>query len=186
MAETVAVMLGDGFEPVEVVAPVDVLRRGGVDVTLVSVMGRKEVTSAQDIKMVADALVEDVDLDLFTMVVVPGGSVGVENLGKCDKLAESLRDRMKANKLVGSICAGPTILANLDLLQGHKAVCYPGCETNFPAGVYQPNVVYASTRTLSLQRVLPPHCRLVAHYLRRSRAKKMPTKLPLACCFRAL
>ena len=47
---------------------------------------------------------------------------------------------MKANKLVGSICAGPTILANLDLLQGHKAVCYPGCETNFPAGVYQPNV----------------------------------------------
>lgn len=74
------------------------------------------------------------------MVVVPGGSVGVENLGKCDKLAESLRDRMKANKLVGSICAGPTILANLDLLQGHKAVCYPGCETNFPAGVYQPNV----------------------------------------------
>lgn len=140
MAETVAVMLGDGFEPVEVVAPVDVLRRGGVDVTLVSVMGRKEVTSAQDIKMVADALVEDVDLDLFTMVVVPGGSVGVENLGKCDKLAESLRDRMKANKLVGFICAGPTILANLDLLQGHKAVCYPGCETNFPAGVYQPNV----------------------------------------------
>ena len=133
-------MLGDGFEPVEVVAPVDVLRRGGVDVTLVSVMGRKEVTSAQDIKMVADALVEDVDLDLFTMVVVPGGSVGVENLGKCDKLAESLRDRMKANKLVGSICAGPTILANLDLLQDHKAVCYPGCETNFPAGVYQPNV----------------------------------------------
>ena len=59
MAETVAVMLGDGFEPVEVVAPVDVLRRGGVEVTLVSVMGRKEVTSAQDIKMVADALVEN-------------------------------------------------------------------------------------------------------------------------------
>ena len=70
MAETVAVMLGDGFEPVEVVAPVDVLRRGGVEVTLVSVMERKEVTSAQDIKMVADALVENVDLDLFTMVVL--------------------------------------------------------------------------------------------------------------------
>lgn len=153
MAETVAVMLGDGFEPVEVVAPVDVLRRGGVEVTLVSVMGRKEVTSAQDIKMVADALVEDVDLDLFTMVVVPGGSVGVENLGKCDKLAESLRDRMKANKLVGSISQ---------------------------------TLMYASTRTLSLQRVLPPHCRLGVHCSKRSRAKRMPTKLPLACCSRAL
>lgn len=140
MAESVAVMLGDGFEPVEVVAPVDVLRRGGVEVTLVSVMGQNEVMGAQNIKVVADALVEDVDLDSFTMVVVPGGSIGVENLGKCGKLTTSLRDRMKTNKLVGSICAGPTILADLDLLQGRKAVCYPGCETNFPAGVYQPNV----------------------------------------------
>ena len=54
--------------------------------------------------MVADALVE-INMICSRMVVVPGGSVGVENLGKCDKLAESLRDRMKANKLVGSICA---------------------------------------------------------------------------------
>ena len=134
MAETVAVMLGDGFEPVEVVAPVDVLRRGGVEVTLVSVMGRKEVTSAQDIKMVADVLVEDVDLDLFTMVVVPGGSVGVENLGKCDKLAESLRDRMKANKLVSSICAGPTILANLDVCIDKNLITATGPATALPFG----------------------------------------------------
>lgn len=88
MAETVAVMLGDGFEPVEVVAPVDVLRRGGVEVTLVSVMGRKEVTSAQDIKMVADVLVEDVDLDLFTMVVVPGVRIGVETSANATSLRE--------------------------------------------------------------------------------------------------
>lgn len=185
MAESVAVMLGDGFEPVEVVAPVDVLRRGGVGVTLVSVMGRNEVTGAQNIKVVADALVEDVDLDSFTMVVVPGGSIGVENLGKCGKLTTSLRDRIETNKLVGSICAGPTILANLDLLQGRKAVCYPGCETNFPAGVYQPNVDVCIDKNLITATALPLHYRLGGHCSRRSRAKKRPIKLPLACCFRA-
>lgn len=140
MSDTVAVMLGDGFEPVEVVAPVDVLRRGGVDVTLVSVMGKLDVQSAQDITIVADKLVEDVDLASFTMVIVPGGSGGVENLGKCDVLAKNLRERMKSDRLVGSICAGPTILANLGLLEGRKAVCYPGCESVFPSGVYQPNL----------------------------------------------
>ena len=185
MAETVAVMLGDGFEPVEVVAPVDVLRRGGVDVTLVSVMGRKEVTSAQDIKMVADALVEDVDLDLFTMVVVPGGSVGVENLGKCDKLAESLRDRMKANLSVLSALVRPFLQTSI-CCKAIKQFATQDAKLISLLGSISQTLMYASTRTLSLQRVLPPHCRLVAHYLRRSRAKKMPTKLPLACCFRAL
>lgn len=139
-SESVAVMLGDGFEPVEVVAPVDVLRRGGVNVVLVSVMGRKEVASAFDIKVEADALVEEVDLSDYMMVVVPGGSVGVENLGKCDALAQDLRERMKTDRLVAAICAGPTILGNLGLLEGRKAVCYPGCESAFPAGVYQPDL----------------------------------------------
>lgn len=137
MATAVAVMLGDGFEPVEAIAPVDILRRGGVEVTTVSVMGRSEVKGAQGITVEADALVEAVDLGSFTMVDVPGGGGGVENLGKCDALSRDLRERMKTDRLVAAICAGPTILAKLGLLEGRKAVCYPGCETDFPAGTYQ-------------------------------------------------
>lgn len=140
MSDTVAIMVGDGCEPVEVVAPTDALCRGGVDVTLVSVMGRTDIHTAQNITIQADALVEDVDLNAYSMVVVPGGSVGVENLSKCDALAQDLRTRMKSDRLVASICAGPTILASLGLLEGRKAVCYPGCETDFPAGVYQPDL----------------------------------------------
>lgn len=137
MAKTVAIMLGDGFEPVEAIGPADVLRRGGVSVDLVSVMGRTDVTAAQDVVVAADKLVGETDLATYDMVVVPGGSVGVENLAACPALVEELRRRMAADGLVGSICAGPTILANLGLLEGREAVCYPGCEDVFPAGVYQ-------------------------------------------------
>lgn len=133
----VAMMLGDGFEPVEVVAPVDVLRRGGAEVVLVSVMGRLEVRGAQDVTVKADALIEDADLDGFDMIVVPGGSGGVENLGKSEQLAFALQKSMAEDRLVGAICAGPTILAKLGLLDGRKATCYPGCEDAFPAGSYQ-------------------------------------------------
>lgn len=133
----VAMMLGDGFEPVEAVAPVDVLRRGGAEVVLVSVMGRLEVRGAQDVTVKADALIEDADLDGFDMIVVPGGSGGVENLGKSEQLALALQEFMTDDRLVGSICAGPTILAKLGLLDGRKATCYPGCEDVFPAGSYQ-------------------------------------------------
>lgn len=133
----VAVMLGDGFEPVEVIGPVDVLRRGGVEVTMVSVMGHREVTAAQSISVNADANLENVNLGDFDVVLVPGGSVGVQNLGRSEVLADELRSRMGDGRMVAAICAGPTILADLGLLDGRKAVCYPGCETGFPAGVYQ-------------------------------------------------
>lgn len=137
MNKTAAIMLGDGFEPVEAIGPADVLRRGGVTVDLVSVMGRTDVTAAQDVTVVADKLVEGVNLATYDIVIVPGGSLGVENLAKCEALAADLRERMAQDRPVASICAGPTILADLGLLEGREAVCYPGCETNFPAGVYQ-------------------------------------------------
>lgn len=141
MGNSVAYMIADGTEPLEVIAPVDVLRRGDVDVTLVSTMGRLTVDLDRNLRLTADALVESVNLfDDFTMIVVPGGSVGVQNLETCEPLAKDLRLRMKENRLVGSICAGPTILAHLGLLEGRSAVCYPGCESEFPQGVYQAGV----------------------------------------------
>ena len=132
MEKTVAIMLGDGFEPVEAIGPADVLRRGGAAVDLVSVMGRAEVDAAHEVTVVADKLLDEVDLSSYDLLVVPGGSVGVDHLAACAPLADELRRRMAADELVGAICAGPTILANLG-----EAVCYPGCEDAFPAGAYQ-------------------------------------------------
>lgn len=137
VVKKVAMMLGDGFEPVEAIAPVDALRRGGVEVTTVSVMTDRMVMAAQGVPVVADAQVKEVSFDDFDMIVVPGGSGGVENLSRCQPLLDALKDFAAQRKFIGSICAGPTILANLQLLGGRKATCYPGCQTNFPEGVYQ-------------------------------------------------
>lgn len=137
MAKKVAMMIGEGFEPIEVVAPVDCLRRAGADVELVSVMPGVQVESAQDITIMTDSLDKDVSFDEFDMLVVPGGSVGVENLKKSELLLDAIRDFMKNGKLMGSICAGPTVLNAAGVLEGRKATCYPGCEAGFPDSVYQ-------------------------------------------------
>lgn len=137
MAQKVAVMLGDGCEPVEAIAPVDVLRRGGVDVTTVSVMPTRQVAAAHGVAVEADALVADVALGDFAMIVLPGGLGGVENLSRCEPLLDALKVFAAEGRFIAAICAGPTILAKLGLLKGRSATCYPGCEDGFPAGVYQ-------------------------------------------------
>ncbi len=137
IVKKVAVMLGEGFEPVEAIAPVDVLRRGGVEVTTVSVMTDRLVMAAHGVVVMADAQLDEVSFDDFDMIVVPGGSGGVENLSKCQPLLDALKVFAEEKRFIGSICAGPMILADLQLLDGRNATCYPGCQTNFPEGVYQ-------------------------------------------------
>lgn len=138
MSEKVAIMLADGFEPVEVTAPIDCLRRAGIEVDSVSIMPGLNVESAQNIEYIADKLLDDVDLNDYDALIVPGGSVGVENLKKCRKLSEALGNFFNEDKVVASICAGPLVLNAFGLLEGRHATCYPGCEADFPSGVYVP------------------------------------------------
>lgn len=135
MPKKAVIFVADGSEPVEVIAPIDVLRRGGVDVVMMSTMG-DHVVLAQGIVALADQVIGNIDLDEFDMLIVPGGSVGVENLLKSTQMCDALISAMAADKHVSSICAGPTILNSLGLLEGRKATCYPGCEVGFPDGVY--------------------------------------------------
>lgn len=137
MGKTVALVLADGFETIEVMAPLDALRRGGVDVTTVSIMDSDKVISGSDIMVCADKQLNDVDLLSYDMLIVPGGSQGVVNLSHCKPFMDALRAYMDEDKLVGAICAGPTLLADLHVLDGRIATCYPGAQTNFPEGVYQ-------------------------------------------------
>lgn len=139
MAKSVVVFLADGCEPLEVVAPVDALRRGGVDVVLASVKDDLAVRAAQAVTLQADAPLSALDLTGFDMAVVPGGSVGVENLGRNARVVAELTRRMEAGEPVAAICAGPMVLARAGLLNGRRATCYPGCEEGWPAGVYQPD-----------------------------------------------
>ena len=137
MAKSAVVFVANGCEPVEVTAPVDVLRRGGVDVVLAAVSDDLTVRAAQAVTLQADAPLSTLDLTQFDIAIVPGGSVGVDNLGKSARVVAELTRRMEAGEYVAAICAGPMVLANAGLFTGRKAVCYPGCEEGWPAGVYQ-------------------------------------------------
>jgi 4-methyl-5(b-hydroxyethyl)-thiazole monophosphate biosynthesis len=126
--DKVYVFLADGFETVEALAPVDVMRRAGLQVTTVSIMGRSNVVSAQNVTVVADVLFEDVVFDDASALVLPGGGVGTDNLSAHEPLRVLLVDACSRGMLVAAICAAPMVFGRIGILKGKKATCYPGCE----------------------------------------------------------
>lgn len=124
----VYVFLADGCEEVEVLTPVDLLRRSGDEVVMVSIMEKKTVLSAHDVKIKADAKYEKTDYSDGDVFFLPGGGVGTENLENHDPLRNLLIAKAGDGKRIAAICAAPRILGALGLLQGKKAVVYPGLE----------------------------------------------------------
>lgn len=130
----VAVLLADGFETIEALAPVDVLRRGGQDVSLVTINPEPRVTTAHKITLDCDATIDAFDFSDTDLIVLPGGMPGTTNLRANARVCELAREFMASRKL-GAICAAPSILAELGLLEGRTATCYPGFEGDFPKGM---------------------------------------------------
>ena len=123
--KSAAIFLIDGFEEVEALTTVDILRRGGVGVTVVSLTGRGEARSKHDITVKTDALFDDVKGKTFDMLIIPGGT---RDYIKHSGLIELTRKYAAENKLIAAICAAPTVLAEAGVLKGKRAVCYPGME----------------------------------------------------------
>lgn len=128
MADTCYMFFATGFEEVEALSVVDLLRRDNIDIKMVSVTGKKEVTSSHNVTIVMDMLLEEVSLDNARMLIMPGGMPGVSNLKACTRLNEMIVEFNKNNGLLAAICAGPTVYGELGILEGKNAVCYPGCE----------------------------------------------------------
>jgi 4-methyl-5(b-hydroxyethyl)-thiazole monophosphate biosynthesis len=127
MAKT-AIFLADGFEEIEALTVVDLLRRAGIEITMVSIMGRRSVEGSHNITVMADELLEDLDFDSFDMLVLPGGMPGTTNLDNCEPLKEKIREFNDKGKLLSAICAAPTVFGRMGILKGKKATCYPGRE----------------------------------------------------------
>ena len=129
----VLVFLADEFEEVEALAPVDVLRRGEVDVKTVGV-GSKVVTSSHGVPVVADLEEKDIrDMGLIEeldMVVRPGGMPGTRNLEKSEVVRRYVTFAAEHDRWVCAICAAPSVLGNMGLLQGKEAICFPGFEAH--------------------------------------------------------
>ena len=123
----VLVLLCNGFEESEVVVPVDLLRRGGAEVALCGV-DAPTVVSAHAITFTADVVLKDVDMDKVDMVFVPGGLGGVDALLSSESARACLIQAKEQGKYLAAICAGPTVLSRMGLIDGKKATCYPGME----------------------------------------------------------
>lgn len=124
----VYIILGQGFEEVEAVAPGDILRRGGVDVCYAAVGASLEVPGSTGITVTADVLVRNIAPANGDTVVIPGGMGGVNAIKHDAKTMDMISSAAKNGSELAAICAGPSVLAKLGLLDGKNITCYPGCE----------------------------------------------------------
>ena len=134
----VYVLLGKGFEETEAIAPIDLLRRAGIEVLTVGI-GGKVIFGGHGIGVEADITLEEMDLTNLEMIVLPGGLGGVATVRKSEAALEALRFAWENKKFVAAICAGPTVLADLGITNGLTATCYPGCEEAMGGAVMAEN-----------------------------------------------
>lgn len=125
----VYVFLADGFEEIEALCPIDLMRRAGIKVTTVSVSDKKQVTGSHNISVEADILMDQLKTDeLPELIMLPGGMPGAVNLSEDKRLCQLLRSSYAAGGRIAAICAAPFILGELGFLENKEATCYPGYE----------------------------------------------------------
>ncbi len=131
--------LADGFEEVEALTVVDVLRRGSVDIRMMSITGDREVLGSHKIRIKADGLFWESDYSDGDIVILPGGKGGTDKLSENEGVHNVLRSYCESGKKVAAICAAPSVLGRLGLLEGKKATCYPGFEDKLKGAVISKN-----------------------------------------------
>ncbi len=122
------VFMADGCEEIEALTVVDIARRAGIEVAMISISGKKEVAGAHGITFQTDIPAEFMDYDCLDGIVLPGGMPGTLNLGANDYVQKTIADFAANGKLVAAICAAPSVLGEAGLLKGKKATSYPGFE----------------------------------------------------------
>lgn len=143
----VCILLGSGFEESEALVPADLLRRAGVDVALTALQGQ-EVTGGHGITVKADLELDQMNPNQVEMIFLPGGLGGVTAISTCPKALELVRTVHSQGRYVAAICAAPTILATLGLLEGCRAVCYPGMEEQMAGALIQKGTPVVADGTL--------------------------------------
>jgi 4-methyl-5(b-hydroxyethyl)-thiazole monophosphate biosynthesis len=130
----VCIPLADGFEDIEAITLIDVIRRGGIEVVTAGV-DKDIITSTHNVKIFADTTIDKIEADDFDLVVLPGGLPGATNLAKSEKVTNLLKEMDKKGKYVGAICAAPIALHEAGVLKD-KYTAYPGWEENIKTEGY--------------------------------------------------
>ena len=147
----VSVILADGFEEIEALTVVDLLRRAQIYVDTVSISDDYMVSGSHGISVQTEDLFEEVDFADFDMIVLPGGMPGTANLGNHSGVRKAVRDFAECGKYVAAICAAPTVLSNLGLLKGKRVTCYPAMEKEIQGGVLMRTPVVADGNIITGQ-----------------------------------
>lgn len=137
------IFVAEGHEEVEMLTVVDMVRRAGISIDMVSVTDSYEVTSSHNVTIKTDKLMDEADFDEAEMIILPGGIPGTPNLMACTKLTDKVVEFNENGKLLAAVCAAPTVFAGLGILNGHKATCYPDMTDKLIGAEYvkQPVVV---------------------------------------------
>ena len=137
----VVILLADGFEEAEALVPADLLKRAGADVRLVSIDGLDMVTGSHQFRIGADCSIDQVNREQLSCVILPGGKHGTSLLD-CNVRVHSLIQSAVARGIyIAAICAAPSVLGHMGLLDGRRFTCYPGFETEIPNGIHSENRV---------------------------------------------
>jgi 4-methyl-5(b-hydroxyethyl)-thiazole monophosphate biosynthesis len=120
----VVVPLADGFEEIEAMSIIDILRRAGIE-TVIAGLHERPITSARGVKVLPDTTIDTIKAEDFDMIVLPGGQPGTDNLNADERVKKLIQDFYNKGKLTGAICAAPYVLANAGVLEGKKATSYP-------------------------------------------------------------
>ena len=137
----VYVFLATGFEEIEAIGTIDILRRGGVETVTASITGDKTVTGVHGIPVIADELFEEIDLWDCIAYILPGGGPGSVMLNQHEGVRQILADAHENGSLIAAICAAPRVLGSLGLLKGKRATCYPGIEPELTGATILPDPV---------------------------------------------
>lgn len=175
-----AIFLAEGFEEIEGLMVVDLLRRVGIKVDMVSISDSLVVTGSHGIGVTADKLLKDIDFDAYELLVLPGGMPGTTRLGDCRVLCDALIAACEKGRKIAAICAAPTVFGKLGLLKGKKACCYPdmedglvGAEVSFELVTVDGNI----TTSRGLGTALPFALSLIEQLLDKQTADALAAKV---------
>lgn len=145
----VCVFFGTGFEEIEALTVVDLLRRASIDVSMVSITGEKTVESSHKVSVNMDMLLEEVDFSKVSMIVLPGGMPGTKNLEACEPLMRQVEAFDKEGKYLSAICAAPSIFGHKGMLKGRNACSYPEFESHLEEAFVTKNPVEISDHIIT-------------------------------------
>jgi len=140
----VYIFLADGFEEIEAIAPIDIFRRAKIEVITISISNNKTVSGSHGILVIADSLFSEADFNDNDMLYLPGGKLGTENLDAHEGLKDLISKQTLENKKLAAICAAPSILGKMGILNGKEAICYPGFENKLQGAILSENKIVKS------------------------------------------